>query len=94
VAGKSAAEATGCDHLDTLVDIIQRSIDPSQLKDFSNWADDKKKAFVDEVARKNVLNNMTYLRQNSGMLDRLSRENKIMIVGAVYDVNTGKVEFL
>jgi carbonic anhydrase len=94
VAGKSAAEATGCDHLDTLVDIIQRSIDPSQLKDFSNWADDKKKAFVDEVARKNVLNNMTYLRQNSGMLDRLTRENKIMIVGAVYDVNTGKVEFL
>jgi carbonic anhydrase/SulP family sulfate permease len=94
VAGKSAAEATGCDHLDTLVDIIQRSIDPSQLKDFSNLADDKKKAFVDEVARKNVLNNMTYLRQNSGMLDRLSRENKIMIVGAVYDVNTGKVNFL
>jgi carbonic anhydrase/SulP family sulfate permease len=94
VAGKSAAEATGCDHLDTLVDIIQRSIDPSQLKDFSNWADDKKKAFVDEVARKNVLNNMTYLRQNSGMLDRLTRENKIMIVGAVYDVNTGKVNFL
>ena len=94
VAGKSAAEATGCDHLDTLIGIIQGSIDPSQLKDFSNWADDKKKAFVDEVARKNVLNNMTYLRQNSGMLDRLSRENKIMIVGAVYDVSTGKVEFL
>jgi carbonic anhydrase/SulP family sulfate permease len=94
VAGKSAAEATGCDHLDTLIGIIQGSIDPSQLKDFSNWADDKKKAFVDEVARKNVLNNMTYLRQNSGMLDRLTRENKIMIVGAVYDVSTGKVEFL
>jgi MFS superfamily sulfate permease-like transporter len=94
VAGKSAAEATGCDHLDTLIGIIQGSIDPSQLKDFSNWADDRKKAFVDEVARKNVLNNMTYLRQNSGMLDRLTRENKIMIVGAVYDVNTGEVEFL
>jgi carbonic anhydrase/SulP family sulfate permease len=94
VAGKSAAEATGCDHLDTLIGIIQGSIDPSQLKDFSNWADDRKKAFVDEVARKNVLNNMTYLRQNSGMLDRLTRENKIMIVGAVYDVSTGKVEFL
>ena len=94
VAGKSPAEATGCDHLDTLIGIIQGSIDPSQLKDFSNWADDKKKVFVDEVARKNVLNNMTYLRQNSGMLDRLTRENKIMIVGAVYDVNTGKVEFL
>jgi len=27
-------------------------------------------------------------------LDRLIREDKVMIVGAVYDVNTGKVEFL
>jgi len=94
VAGKTAVEATGCDHLDELVGIIQGSIDPSQLKDFSNWADDKKKAFVDEVARKNVLNTMNYIREKSRILDRLVRENKIMIVGAVYDVNTGKVEFL
>ena len=94
VAGKSAAEATGCDHLDTLIGIIQGSIDPSQLKDFSNWADDKKKAFVDEVARKNVLHNIISIRDNSRILDRLTRENKIMIVGAVYDVSTGKVEFL
>ena len=94
VAGKTAAEATGCDHLDELVGIIQGSIDPSQLKDFANWADDKKKGFVDEVARKNVVNTMNYIREKSGILDRLVRENKIMIVGAVYDVNTGKVEFL
>ncbi len=94
LAGKTAAEATGCDHLDELVGIIQGSIDPSQLKDFSNWADDKKKAFVDEVARKNVLNTMNYIREKSRILERLVRENKIMIVGAVYDVNTGKVEFL
>ena len=93
-AGKSAAEATGCDHLDELVGIIQGSIDSSQLKDFSNWADDKKRGFVDEVARKNVVNTMNYIREKSGILDRLVRENKIMIVGAVYDVNTGKVEFL
>jgi carbonic anhydrase/SulP family sulfate permease len=94
VAGKTAVEATGCDHLDELVGIIQGSIDPSQLKDFSNWADDKKKAFVDEVARKNVLNTMNYIREKSRILDRLVREDKVMMVGAVYDVNTGKVEFL
>jgi len=94
VAGKSAVEATGCDHLDELVGIIQGSIDLSQMKDFSNWAEDKKKAFVDDVARKNVLNTMIYIRENSGILDRLIRENKIMMVGAIYDVNTGKVKFL
>jgi carbonic anhydrase/SulP family sulfate permease len=94
VAGKTAVEATGCDHLDELVGIIQGSIDPSQLKDFSNWADDKKKAFVDDVARKNVLNTMNYIREKSRILDRLVREDKVIMVGAVYDVNTGKVEFL
>ena len=94
VAGKTAVEATGCDHLDELVGIIQGSIDPSQLKDFSNWADDKKKAFVDEVARKNVLNTMNYIREKSRILDRLVREDKVMMVGAIYDVNTGKVDFL
>ena len=94
VAGKTAVEATGCDHLDELVGIIQGSIDPSQLKDFSNLADDKKKAFVDEVARKNVLNTMNYIREKSRILDRLVREDKVMMVGAIYDVNTGKVDFL
>jgi carbonic anhydrase/SulP family sulfate permease len=94
VAGKTAAEATGCDHLDELVGIIQGSIDPSQLKDLSNWDADKKKAFVDEVARKNVLNTMNYIREKSRILDRLVREDKVMMVGAIYDVNTGKVEFL
>ena len=94
VAGKTASEATGCDHLDELVGIIQGSIDSSQLRDFSNWADDKKSGFVDAVARKNVVNTMNYIREKSGILDRLVRENKIMIVGAVYDVSTGKVEFL
>jgi len=94
VAGKTAVEATGCDHLDELVGIIQGSIEPSQCKDFASWGEDKKKAFVDEVARKNVVNTMNYIREKSRILDRLVRENKIMIVGAVYDVSTGKVNFL
>jgi len=94
VAGKTAAEATGCDHLDELVGIIQGSIDPSQLKDFSDWADDKKRAFVDEIARKNVLNTMSYIREKSRILEKLIRDNKVMMVGAVYDVQTGRVQFL
>ena len=94
VAGKTAAEATGCDHLDELVGIIQGSIDPSQVKDFANWTDDKKKAFVDEVARKNVLSTMNYIQEKSQILGRLIREKKILMVGGVYNVQTSKVEFL
>lgn len=94
VAGKTAVEATGCDHLDELVGIIQGSIDPAKVKEFSSLSDEQKKAFVDEVARKNVLNTMSYIREKSRILDRLIREEKVMIVGAVYDVHTGRVNFL
>ena len=94
VAGKTAVEATGCEHLDELVGIIQGSIDPARVKEFSSLSDDQKKAFVDEVARKNVLNTMNYIREKSRILDRLIREEKVMIVGAVYDVHTGRVNFL
>jgi carbonic anhydrase/SulP family sulfate permease len=94
VAGKTAVEATGCDHLDELVAIIQSSIDPAKAKEFSAMSDEQKKVFVDEVARKNVLSTMSYIREKSRILDRLIREDKVMIVGAIYDVNTGKVEFL
>jgi carbonic anhydrase len=41
-----------------------------------------------------VLSTMSYIREKSRILDRLIREDKVMIVGAIYDVNTGKVEFL
>ena len=94
VAGKTAVEATGCDHLDELVAIIQGSIDPARVKEFSAMSDEQKKVVVDEVARKNVINTMSYIREKSRILDRLSREDKIMMVGAIYDVNTRKVEFL
>jgi carbonic anhydrase/SulP family sulfate permease len=94
VAGKTAVEETGCDHLDELVAIIQGSIDSARVKEFSAMSDEQKKVFVDEVARKNVLNTMSYIREKSRILDRLIREDKVMIVGAIYDVNTGKVEFL
>lgn len=94
VAGKSAVDATGCDHLDELVGIIQGSIDSAKTKEFSSLSDEQKKVFVDEVARKNVLNTMSYIREKSRILEKLIRENKVMMVGAVYDIHTGRVNFL
>jgi carbonic anhydrase/SulP family sulfate permease len=94
VAGKTAVDATGCDHLDELVGIIQGSIDPTRVKEFSSMSEEQKKVFVDEVARMNVINTMGYIREKSRILEKLIRDNKVMMVGAVYDVHTGKVNFL
>jgi carbonic anhydrase/SulP family sulfate permease len=93
-SNRSAADATGCDHLDELVEVIQGSIDPKESMGFLEWTPEKKKSYADAVAKKNVFATIAYLKMNSKILDRLVREGKIMIVGAMYDVESGKVEFL
>jgi carbonic anhydrase/SulP family sulfate permease len=93
-SNQTAADATGCDHLDELVEVIQGSIDPKESKGFLEWTPEKKKSYADAVAKKNVFATIAYLKMNSKILDRLVREGKIMIVGAMYDVESGKVEFL
>ncbi len=87
---KSVAEATGCEHLEPIVGEVQLSIDHELAKSLTR----DRAALVDEVARRNVLRTMSSLRRSSGTLDRLIQQHQIAIVGAMYDVTTGQVEFL
>jgi carbonic anhydrase len=54
----------------------------------------KNMAFVDAVARKNVELTMISIRSNSTILRDLESAKSVDIAGAIYDLNTGKVEFL
>lgn len=51
----------------------------------------KNKKFVNEVVVKNVDMTVTDIRDRSKVLADLEKEGKIKIVGAVYDLETGKV---
>ncbi|MFK8104648.1 MAG: carbonic anhydrase family protein [Saprospiraceae bacterium] len=50
--------------------------------------------FVNEVAVKNVELTITRLKRNSPVLNDMFEDGDINIVGAMYDVKTGKVSFL
>ncbi|SDR25112.1 carbonic anhydrase [Paraburkholderia fungorum] len=50
--------------------------------------------FVDQVARSNVLNTIGDLRKSSDILASMEKDGKIKMVGSMYHLNTGKVEFL
>ncbi|WP_322056421.1 carbonic anhydrase family protein [Paraburkholderia sp. J63] len=50
--------------------------------------------FVNAVARKNVEMTIANIRQNSPVLAELETQGKIRIVGAMYNLGTGAVEFL
>ncbi|ELU0259268.1 carbonic anhydrase, partial [Salmonella enterica] len=49
--------------------------------------------FVDAVARKNVELTIENIRKNSPVLKQLEDEKKIKIVGSMYHLTGGKVEF-
>jgi carbonic anhydrase len=54
----------------------------------------KNAAYVDAVARANVLLGLENIRQRSPILASLEKKGGIQIVGAMYDVSTGTTNFL
>ncbi|WP_406696979.1 SulP family inorganic anion transporter [Singulisphaera sp. Ch08] len=90
----STADATGCEHLDHIVSDIQLSIAPHSCQGIEQLPPDEKKAFVDNVARRNVLRVVNAMIEESHTLNVLVQSGRIAIVGAMYDVGTGSIELL
>jgi carbonic anhydrase/SulP family sulfate permease len=92
--GSSASKATGCEHLDALVNEIQKAIVPG-TKPHGDWVTaETKLAFVDDVAARNVNTTIAYVRSASRTLRELEAAGKIAILGSMYDIKTGRVTFL
>lgn len=87
-------EATGCQHLDYILGDIQRTVDPKACKEASLLPPAGKAAFVDDVARRNVVSVVQQIVSDSGTLRGLVDEGRIAVVGVLYDVSTGKMELL
>jgi carbonic anhydrase/SulP family sulfate permease len=90
----SVADATGCDNLDVLIRAIQASIPTDAPLPAKDAAKHEKKAFADEVARRNVLATIAKIRAQSPAIEKLIQSGQIGILGAVYDVKTGRVDFI
>ena len=90
----TAAEATGCQHLDSIVNEIQRSADGMTSQLSSEPSSTEALAIVDALARNNVLRVVKEIRRQSRTLDGLVQDRRLAIVGAMYDVVTGGIEFV
>ncbi|WP_018691503.1 carbonic anhydrase family protein [Algicola sagamiensis] len=77
-------------NLTTLLNKIEPSIAKTKFKG-------ERKAenydFVDAVAKTNVEMTIQEIRKNSETLAKLEKEGKIKIVGAMYNISNGKVDF-
>jgi carbonic anhydrase len=61
---------------------------------FSGEKSSKNAAYVDAVARTNVVLGIEAIRRRSPILEELEKKGSIRIVGAMYDVATGVAEMI
>ena len=91
---RTAAETLGCQHLDYIVNDLQQSTDQASCRGIETRPADEQESLINAVARRNVSQVVERMRAQSRTLDALVREGRIAIVGAMYDVVTGEIEFL
>jgi len=88
---KGAIDGVVLGHLTGLVDKIKPAVPATS---FSGERVSKNAAFVDAVAKTNVLRTVDDIRRQSSVLSGLEKEGKIKIVGSMYHLLGGRVEFL
>lgn len=89
-----ASQVTGCQHLDYILQDIRSSIDLERSRHFDRLDPAAKELFANEVSRKNVVSSVTQLVHESETLSRLVKAGTIAVIGAMYDVTSGQVDFL
>lgn len=80
-------------NLTSLLAKIQPAIDATSGFSPQN-RNTKNTIFVNKVIKQNVIDTLASIRQKSPVLKKLEDDGVIKIIGALYDIHTGKVEFL
>jgi len=89
-AVRGAIDNAQLGNLTGLLEEIKPAIDQTVFSGERSGSNDD---FVDAVARKNVELTIERIRSNSPVLKQLEEEKKIKIVGSMYHLSGGKVEF-
>lgn len=93
-AGKTALETTGCENIDHLLHDIDQAIEPGKLSNFDRLTAEDQEILINDVARRNVQQTVRRLQEQSCALNALVEEGRIAVIGALYDVVSGDMEFL
>ncbi len=89
LAGIDIIEATKCDHLHNIVDEIRHSMNV----DREAAAATANPEYIELIARRNVFHSLEQIRTRSATIRKLVEAGRVAMVGAIYDVATGQVEF-
>ncbi|MCA9019778.1 MAG: bifunctional SulP family inorganic anion transporter/carbonic anhydrase, partial [Planctomycetaceae bacterium] len=90
----NAAQVTGCSHLNSIVEEIVPCVDEEACSGLNEMSEEAQELFIDETARRNVYRSVYEITARSEVIRDLVDAGKVMVVGALYDVKSGKMEFL
>ncbi len=93
---KCGAVTSACNKVkDGNITALLHKIKPAMDKASSAMGNDNANgdAFVEKVAELNVFQAMQEIRERSTIIAGLEKEGKALVVGAIYDVETGVVKF-
>ena len=89
---KGACNDVKLDHLTGLLEKIKPAVDSVRAQEPAEISKDTS-AFMQKVAERNVYLVVERIREESPLLKAMAEKGEIGIVGAMYDIETGKVEF-
>ncbi|MGB3144945.1 MAG: carbonic anhydrase family protein [Maribacter sp.] len=87
-----------CDHarlgnLTALINKIEPAVAAVKEPKDEDLRNSKNSEFVDAVSEKNVLITIENIRERSRVLADMEEKGEVLIVGAMYDISTGEVNF-
>jgi carbonic anhydrase/SulP family sulfate permease len=92
---RDVEQASGCPHLHSIVNEIHDSITPNhECRDISGMSHEAQEACIDLVATENVRRTVREIVARSHAVRSAVESGQAMVVGAMYDVKSGKIEFL
>lgn len=89
-AVKGACDKVEMGNLTHVIQQISPSVDATQT---TGERSSKNHDFVEAVAKQNVLQSISDIRSRSTILSEMEKKGEIMIVGGMYNLETGEVEF-
>jgi len=90
----STEEATGCQHLDAILQDIQAHFEPAAPGVIESLSESDCQSLIDEVALLNVKRIVNDILAQSRTLAKLVEQRRIAIVGSMYDVTSGHIHFI
>jgi carbonic anhydrase/SulP family sulfate permease len=91
--GITSPEIVRAEHLRTTLETIHESLDPAQLSGWRSMNGPQQEALVNQIAKHHVQRMLGLVLERSRAIRDLHSQGRIKVVGAMYDVKSGDVEF-